>query len=254
MKRLRWVRHFGSRDKVSIFKAAEWVKAKEATGQQWQRRQQQQDEAAAREQQLLVRLGESFDREVERCSWRLDSVPTETLQWLASISAVNPQGVPFGLKGKESSMAKYRSVGQRYLGFCLRAYWLGRDEAFKQWAIRFTDEQWSLLQDVAYELGSREAVPSTQDSGFGSSSSGGGGGRGHTQRRHINRNPGAHNQDSSPSDNNNDDDDCEDNDDDDDDDEQEEEEEGNGEDGGGDGAGDADEDEDEDEGTARRIC
>ncbi|KAH7124372.1 hypothetical protein EDB81DRAFT_861055 [Dactylonectria macrodidyma] len=180
--------------------------------EQWQRRQQPQDDATAREQQLLVRLGESFDREVERCSWRLNSVPTETLQWLASISAVNPQAVPFGVKGKELSMAKYRSVGQRYLGFCLRAYWLGREEAFKQWAVRFTDEQWSLLQDVAYELGSREAVPSTQDIGFGSS-----GGRGHTQRRHISRSPGAHNQDGSPSNNDNDDDDCEDDDDDDDD-------------------------------------
>ncbi|KAH6974711.1 hypothetical protein EDB80DRAFT_516583, partial [Ilyonectria destructans] len=130
-------------------------------------------------------LGESFDREVERCSWRLDSVPVETLQWLGSVSATTPQGVPFGLKGKASSMAKYRSVGQRYLGFCLRAYWLGRDEAFKQWAVRFTDEQWSLLLDVAHELGGREAMPSSHDSGFGSS----------TQQHHRSKSPGVHDED-----------------------------------------------------------
>ncbi|KAF7532207.1 hypothetical protein G7Z17_g13664 [Cylindrodendrum hubeiense] len=157
-ERLGWVPHFGSRDKLSIFAAAEWVRAKAVTGQRQQQRPRQgarhRDEAAAaREQQSLQRVGESFDREVERCSWRLDSVPVETLQWLGSVSATTPQGVPFGLKGKASSMAKYRTVGQRYLGFCLRAYWLGRAEAFTQWAVRFTDEQWSLLQDIAHELG-----------------------------------------------------------------------------------------------------
>ncbi|KAJ9130102.1 hypothetical protein NKR23_g12350 [Pleurostoma richardsiae] len=61
-------------------------------------------------------------------------------------------------------MSKYRLVGQRYLGFCLRAYDAGRDEAFERWAISFTDEQWSLLGDVAYELDASEG--SSQDSGY----------------------------------------------------------------------------------------
>ncbi|KAH6871996.1 hypothetical protein B0T10DRAFT_372450, partial [Thelonectria olida] len=83
-----------------------------------------------------------------------------------SISSVNPQGMPFGRKGKETSMMKYQSAGHRYLGFCLRAYWLGRKLAFERWAIHFTDEQWSLLCDVVYELEGGEGVASSHDSGF----------------------------------------------------------------------------------------
>lgn len=161
IKRLGWVRHFGSRDLVSVHEAAEWVRAKAATGG----RARQEDEEAGRERLLLARLGQSFDREVDRCCWRLDSVPTETLQWLASITAANPSGVPFGRKGKEASMSKYRSVGHRYLSFCWRAYRIGREEAFERWAVRFTDEQWSLLRDVAEEL-EGDIFPSSHDSGF----------------------------------------------------------------------------------------
>lgn len=62
-------------------------------------------------------------------------------------------------------MVKYRSVGHRYLGFCFRAYKVGREEAFKRWAIRFTDEQWGLLSDVVYAL-ENESISSSQDSGF----------------------------------------------------------------------------------------
>lgn len=73
VKRTRWVRHFGSRDKLEIFDAAEWVRARGAKDRR------DDDEAARRELVLLERLGQSFDREVERYCWRLDSVPTETL-------------------------------------------------------------------------------------------------------------------------------------------------------------------------------
>ncbi|KAI3572913.1 hypothetical protein IWW34DRAFT_837925 [Fusarium oxysporum f. sp. albedinis] len=162
VKRLGWVRHFGSRDLINIHDAAQWLRAREVTGRSAGR---QEDEEAARERLLLRRLGESFDREVERCCWRLDSVPTETLQWLNSISSVTPSGVPFGRKGKEESMSQYKSVGHRYLSFCWKAYRIGRKEAFERWAIRFTDEQWSLLGDVAEEL-ERDRAPSSHDSGF----------------------------------------------------------------------------------------
>jgi hypothetical protein len=147
---------------VSIHDAAEWLQARAATGR-WA--QKQEDEEATRERLLLGRLGQSFNREVERCCWRLNSVPTETLQWLASITSTSPSGVPFGRKGKEGSMSKYRSVGHRYLSFCWKAYRIGRKEALQRWAVRFTDEQWNLLHDVVEEL-ERDGVPSSHDSGF----------------------------------------------------------------------------------------
>jgi hypothetical protein len=81
VKRLGWVRHFGSRDLINIHDAAQWLRARAATGR---RTVAQDDEEAVRERLLLGRLGQSFDREVERCCWRLDSVPTETLQWLST--------------------------------------------------------------------------------------------------------------------------------------------------------------------------
>ncbi|KAL9563895.1 hypothetical protein ACKAV7_011930 [Fusarium commune] len=87
------------------------------------------------------------------------------LIWLNSISSVTPSGVPFGRKGKEESMSQYKSVGHRYLSFCWKAYCIRRKEAFERWAVRFTDEQWSLLHDVAEEL-ERDRVPSSHDSRF----------------------------------------------------------------------------------------
>ncbi|KAK6706733.1 hypothetical protein SNK04_007752 [Fusarium graminearum] len=162
VKRVGWVRHFGSRDLTSIHDAAQWLRARAATGR---RTVAQDEEEAVRERLLLGRLGQSFDREVERCCWRLDSVPTETLQWLASISPTAASGQPFGRKGKEASMIKYKSVGHRYLGFCWKAYRIGRKEALERWAVRFTDEQWSLLQDIADEL-ETDRVPSSHNSRF----------------------------------------------------------------------------------------
>lgn len=162
VKRLSWVQHFSFRDLASIHDAAEWLQARAATGR-WAQRQE--DKEATHERLLLGRLAQSFNREVERCCWRLDSVPTETLQWLASITSTSPAGMPFGRKGKEASMSKYRSVGHRYLSFCWKAHGIGRKEAFERWAVRFTDEQWSLLHDIVEELeGNR--VPSSHDSGF----------------------------------------------------------------------------------------
>ncbi len=149
VKRTGWARHFGARDLLDVFAAAQWVRARGAGGP---RQHQQEDEAAGRKRAQLVRLGKSFDRELERCSYRLDCVPTETLQWLASVVPTAPHGVPFGRLGKEASISKYRSVGHRYLGFALEAYRLGREEAFARLAASFTDEQWSLLGDVVEEV------------------------------------------------------------------------------------------------------
>ncbi|KAI3572477.1 hypothetical protein IWW34DRAFT_558842, partial [Fusarium oxysporum f. sp. albedinis] len=82
-----------------------------------------------------------------------------------SITATSPSGLPFGRKGKESSMTKYRSVGHRYLSFCWRSYRIGGEEAFRRRAVRFTDEQWSLLHDIDEDL-EGDAFPSSRDSGF----------------------------------------------------------------------------------------
>jgi hypothetical protein len=102
VKRLSWVRHFSSRDLVSIHDAAEWLRARSATGRwPWK----QEDEEAIRKRLLLGQLRQSFNRKVDRCCWRFDSVPTETLQWLASITSMTPSGMPFGRKGKEESMS-----------------------------------------------------------------------------------------------------------------------------------------------------
>ncbi|KJZ69994.1 hypothetical protein HIM_10605 [Hirsutella minnesotensis 3608] len=157
VKMTGWVRHFGSRDKLDIYEAAEWVRARAA------KQRQVEDPDQARENTQLRQLAESFDREIERYCCRLDSVPRETLQLLASISPTVLEGKPFGRKGREASMAKYRSVGHRYLGFCFRAYKQGREEALERWAVRFTDEQWGLLGDLVYSLDDRAG---SQDSGF----------------------------------------------------------------------------------------
>ncbi|KAK4205950.1 hypothetical protein QBC37DRAFT_462707, partial [Rhypophila decipiens] len=145
VKRMGWAKHFGTRDRLDIHAAAEWVRAREA---QRQRRAREEGEEAAAEVAMLTRLGESFDREIERCCLRLDSVPVETLQWLASISPLEPRGLPFARTEAEDAKTKYRSVGHRYLGFCARAYRLGRKQALEKLAVVFTDEQWSLLGDI----------------------------------------------------------------------------------------------------------
>ncbi|KAF5697201.1 hypothetical protein FMUND_15497 [Fusarium mundagurra] len=74
------VRHFGSQGLLSVYKAAEWVRAKAVTNGR-----AQQEEQATRERLLLLRLGQSFDCEVDCCCWRLDSLPTETIQWLTNV-------------------------------------------------------------------------------------------------------------------------------------------------------------------------
>ncbi|EYB28035.1 hypothetical protein FG05_30289 [Fusarium graminearum] len=160
VKRLGWVRHFGSRDLIDVYNAAQWLRARTATGRS---SRGQEDKEAVRERLLLSRLGQSFDREVERCCWRLNSVPTETLQWLNSISSVTPNGVPFGRKGKEESTSRYTSIGHRYLSFCWKGYRIGRKEAFERWAICFTDKQWSILVDLAEELEADWVLSSTED-------------------------------------------------------------------------------------------
>ena len=129
VKRVAWVRHFGpSRDLAAVAQAAQWIRAK---GEQAGRRggQEREDEAAKRTQRQIVQLGASFCREVERCCFRIDSVPVRTRQLLNNIEPRKVVGVPFQRKALGTSMDKYKLVGQRFLMFCYRAYQLGRKEA-----------------------------------------------------------------------------------------------------------------------------
>ncbi|KAK5994713.1 ATP-dependent DNA helicase tlh2-like protein [Cladobotryum mycophilum] len=148
VKEMKWVRHFGDRNLSEIHDAAQWIRAKATTI----KTRIAEDNEAMSEVRILTRLGESFDREVDRCSWRLDSVPKETLQCLHGIEAGKPNSRPFGHTAQERSQSKYQSVGHRYLGFCWRAYHMGREEAATRLGMRFTDEQWGLMADVAREL------------------------------------------------------------------------------------------------------
>lgn len=52
------------------------------------------------------------------------------------------------------------------MSFCWRAHHIGRDEALRRWAARFTDEQWSLLCDIVDELEKSSRISSSHDSGF----------------------------------------------------------------------------------------
>lgn len=76
--------------------------------------------------------------------------------------------MPFSRKGKEASISKYRSVSHRYLSFCWRAHRIRREEAYERWAVRFTDEQWSLLYNIVGEL-EGVAFSSSYNSSFCSS-------------------------------------------------------------------------------------
>ncbi|KFA78363.1 hypothetical protein S40288_09973, partial [Stachybotrys chartarum IBT 40288] len=139
---------------------SQWIRAKAGKNNQ----EESEDEAAKEERRSLTLLGESLDREVDRCSWRLDCVPKDTLQCLHGIEAGKPKSKPFGYTAQERSQRKYQAVAHRYLGFCWRAYQMGRQEAEDKLAMFFTDEQWSLMGDVIRELqdvqpGSRAQAP-----------------------------------------------------------------------------------------------
>lgn len=60
--------------------------------------------------------------------------------------------MPFSYKGKEKSISQYKSIGYRYLSFYQKVYYIRQKEVFKYQAIRFTDKQWSLLDDLIEEL------------------------------------------------------------------------------------------------------
>ncbi len=168
VKEMMWVRHVGSRSLVEIHNATQFTRPKE----QGVKSRLKEDSARSEESRVLQLLRESFDREVDRCSWRLDSVPKETLKCLHSIEAGKPHSKPFGFTAQDDSWMRYRALGYRYLAFCWRAYRMGREEAGDRLGAYFLDQQWSLLGDVVEELDDilnsdqADSSGSHDDSGF----------------------------------------------------------------------------------------
>jgi superfamily II DNA helicase RecQ len=111
------------------------------------------DEAVGLEQDRLTRLVASADREVGRCIRRLALVPGEALAWLASIEPDKQGDREFKASENASTLRKYASVWKSYLCYCVRACWLGRDEAEEKQGVRFGDEQWAALCTVVEMLG-----------------------------------------------------------------------------------------------------
>lgn len=143
VKEMKWVRHIGSRNLIEIHNATQWIRAKTKKN-----RAELEDEALIEETRVLTLLGESLDREVDRCSWRLGSVPKETLQCLHGIQAGKPHSKPFGYTAQDRSQKKYQAIAHRYIGFCWRAFRMGRREAEEKLAMFFTDEQWRLMGNI----------------------------------------------------------------------------------------------------------
>ena len=168
VKEMMWVRHMGSRSLVEIHNATQFTRPKE----QGVKSRLKEDSARSEESRVLQLLRESFDREVDRCSWRLDSVPKETLKCLHGIEASKPHSKPFGFTAQDDSWIRYRALSYRYLAFCWRAYRMGREEAGDRLGAYFLDQQWSLLGDVVEELDDilnsdqADSSGSHDDSGF----------------------------------------------------------------------------------------
>ncbi|CAJ2508478.1 Uu.00g135040.m01.CDS01 [Anthostomella pinea] len=145
VQEMGWARHLEGKDLVVLHDASLGPLLRDALARL-------RDTAARDKQQQLTRLGESFDREVARCTARLELVPHETLQWLASIDPGKPAGRPFGVKEHASSMDQYKGYWKRYLCYCVQTRQLGREEAAAQHGVRFSDAQWDRLEAVAQLL------------------------------------------------------------------------------------------------------
>ncbi|KEF50778.1 uncharacterized protein A1O9_13170, partial [Exophiala aquamarina CBS 119918] len=111
------------------------------------------DESLGEVDPVLIRLGESFDRVMQRCAARLKLVPHESLLWLNSIDPMKPAGRPFELKQNEKSMYRYRQFVKRCLIYSVRTGRLGREVSRQSHGIRWTDVQWEWLQRIEAVLG-----------------------------------------------------------------------------------------------------
>jgi superfamily II DNA helicase RecQ len=148
VREMGWAEYFDDKQKRRIYLAS--LMPRSAHTRVPARRRN--DETLGEVDMVLMRLGGSFDRIMQRCAARLKLVPHETLRWLNSIDPMTPAGRPFTLKENEKSMYRYRQFMKRCLVYCSRAARLGRREAQLQYQIQWTDEQWRLLEEVNEEL------------------------------------------------------------------------------------------------------
>ena len=145
VKHMGWAEHLRGKDMASLKQLSEQLLCRSRLAKIWNRRLRE-------EYAVLWVLTESFDRVMGHCMERLPLVPHETRRWINSISPVEPSGKPLERKAHESTTERYMSFWRRYLCYCLRAKWTGREAAAEQRGIRFEDEQWGHLQRVAEAL------------------------------------------------------------------------------------------------------
>ncbi len=80
-----WTEHFDGKSKRMIHLASLMPRSAKTRVAAHQR-----NETLGEVDMVLIRLGSSFDRVMQRCTARLKLVPHETLRWLNSIDPAKP--------------------------------------------------------------------------------------------------------------------------------------------------------------------
>jgi hypothetical protein len=142
---MQWADHLQGKDRNLLSKAGQLPMTAAAA-------KRSRDREGDRESRRLRPLVESFQRELLRCTARLEQVPADTLKWLASIDPSKPAGDPFRMKQEATTTDWYSSCWQRYVCYCVRVWPLGRDGAKAEYGIRFSEAQWAALTEVVERL------------------------------------------------------------------------------------------------------
>ncbi|KAH7202853.1 hypothetical protein BKA60DRAFT_657532, partial [Fusarium oxysporum] len=154
--------------------------------------------SSAGDEQKIAAILVAVDMVMDRCEQTARTTSRNLLCWLRSVRPHGCYAKPFTFVSKAASRTKYIRLLKRFIAMVFHAFCLPTDvcrrragirfkrsqiksiaaiwsrlgpttlqihEAFERWAIRFTDEQWSLLGDVAEEV-ERDRAPSSHDSGF----------------------------------------------------------------------------------------
>ncbi|SLM36305.1 recq family helicase [Lasallia pustulata] len=141
VRELGWAQHLGEKNVMDLAQASMMPVSAGA-------RSAVRDRARREREQRLAKLGDSFDRVIERCSRRLELVPHETLRWLNSVDPNKPAGDPFRVKERTDTTYRYKQWWKRYLCYSVRVFRLGRVEADTKHGVRFDDRQWALLERI----------------------------------------------------------------------------------------------------------
>ncbi|KAH7113461.1 hypothetical protein B0J13DRAFT_681771 [Dactylonectria estremocensis] len=142
---MKWSAHLPKKARPMLLKAGQPPVSKAAEARLW-------SEEEAKANRRLRQLSASFTRVMTRCRKRLDRVPDDTLEWLASVDPAKPNGKPFGDKQERETMDRYCLCFERYLCYCVRVWALGRKKAKREHKARFTGAQWDALGEVVRRL------------------------------------------------------------------------------------------------------